>query len=114
MRAVISKSDIFRKKAFRICKLIPSFLTANNKCPCHVSGGQSLAGTNSSSPADNVNFGPTDNVSGIIGNGVFNDDVDISYENAGYEGKTYERPSSNEKPYVTTKDKMIYNSPNAI
>lgn len=71
-------------------------------------------GANSSSPADNVNFGPTDNVSGIIGNGVFNDDVDISYENVGYEGKTYERPSSNEKPYVTTKDKMIYNSPNAI
>lgn len=71
-----------------------------------------LAGNSSS--FDKVEFGPADTVSGIIGNGVFNDDVDISYENLGYEGKTFERPASNEKPYVTNKEKMIYNSPNAI
>ena len=69
---------------------------------------------NDDSSFDDNNFAPSDNVSGIIGNGVFNDNVNISYENLGYEGKTYDRPASDEKPYASNKEKMIYNSPNAM
>ena len=53
-------------------------------------------------------------VKGIIGNGVFNDDVVIDVENQGYEGRTFERPASGEKPAAETTSKMEYNSPNAI
>ena len=53
-------------------------------------------------------------VKGIIGNGVFSDDVVIDVENQGYEGRTFERPASGEKPAAETTSKMEYNSPNAI
>lgn len=111
----------------------PSNKATSEAAPSSPNGPVNLLGalrqSNNASSANSANSGmssgakaPSANgsadisvdVKGIIGNGVFSDDVVIDVENQGYEGRTFERPASGEKPATETTSKMEYNSPNAI